>query len=792
MIARSFASLSPLLASLLLPVAAAAQKPVTADDYTHAAQFLSGNLDPLVSGPDRPFWIGDSDQFWIRKTSGDSVQFLLVNAATGSQQPAFDHAKMAAALGSLMHHSVDAKHLPILYLRFSPDLATLTVFAGRGVYTCDRAAATCTAQDHAHAPWSRNESLSPDGKRAVFIRDWNLWVREVATGKETQLTHDGVENYGYATDNAGWISSDAPVVLWSPDSKKIATFQQDQRQDGDMYLVQTRVGHPVLQSWKYPLPGDEHVTMIERVILSVDSGNMVRLKMPPDQHRSTLCDNISCGGQGMNGAPEWTDVQWSPDGQSLAFVSTARDHNDEHLRVADAATGAVRDIYEEKVPTQYESGFGHANWNYLPQSNEFIWFSERSNWDHLYLYDLATGQLKNQITTGDWDVAQILRVDETKRQIWFTANDSVPGEDPYYFHLYRIDFDGSHLTPLSPEPGDHSITASESGKYFVDAYSTPETPPTTVVRDDTGHVVLSLGKTDISRLVASGWKPPIPITVKARDGKTDLYGLMFEPTHFDASKKYPIIDHIYPGPQIGSVGPRSFMPARGDCQALAELGFIVVEIDGMGTPQRSKQFHDVSFANMGDNTLPDQVAGIKQLAARYPFIDLSRVGIYGHSGGGNATTEAMLRYGDFFSVGVAESGNNDNREYEDDWGERYQGLLVTKSDGTTNYDDQANENFANGLKGHLLLAHGTLDNNVPPYSTLLVVDALIKANKDFDLLFLPNQHHGYGPYTNYMTRRRWDYFVRWLLNAEPPKEFDLKTPPSMRMGPGGPSDGPDE
>jgi dipeptidyl-peptidase 4 len=262
---------------------------------------------------------------------------------------------------------------------------------------------------------------------------------------------------------------------------------------------------------------------------------------------------------------------------------------------------------------------------------------------------------------------------------------------------------------------------------------------------------------------------------------------MFEPTHFDAAKKYPIIDHIYPGPQIGSVGSYTFSAARGDCQALAELGFIVVEIDGMGTPQRSKAFHDVSFGNMGDNTLPDQVAGIKELAQKYPFIDLSRVGIYGHSGGGNATTEAMLRYPDFFKVGIAESGNNDNREYEDDWGERYQGLLATTAGGATNYDGQANQLLAGNLKGHLLLAHGAMDNNVPPYSTLLVVDALIKANKDFDLLLLPNQHHGYAAESNYMTRRRWDYFVRWLLNTEPPHEFELKTPPPA-MGFGGPSD----
>lgn len=761
---------------------AIAQQSVTASDYARAEKFLPGNLDRLVAGAVRPNWIGDTDQFWYRKTAFNSatgpatVEFVLVNAATGTAQPLFDHAKLAASLTSLRHvrEPLDPHHLPIGQFDVSPDLRLLFLQIGSDRYTCDRLAATCRPQTG--ISFVRDESLSPDGKCAVFIRDWNLWLRDIASGKETQLTRDGVENFGYATDNAGWIHSDRPVVLWSPDSEKVATFQQDQRGDGDMYLVSTRVGHPELQQWKYPLPGDAVVTTIQRVIISVDSGRMVRLKMPPDQHRSTLCDNISCGG-GPTGPSKWVDVEWSPDAKTLAFVSTSRDHKDEHLRVADAETGAVRDVYEERVTTQYESGFNHANWYYLPQSNEFIWFSERSNWGHLYLYDLTTGKLKNQITTGDWDVAQVLRVDDAKRQIWFTASDSAPGENPYYDHVYRVNFSGEHLTPLTPEPGNHAISASESGRYFVDSASTPETPAVTVLRGDSGKAILPLGREDVTRLTAAGWKPPIPITVKARDGKTDLYGLMFQPTNFDPAKKYPIIDHIYPGPQIGSVGSYNFSAARGDCQALAELGFVVIEIDGMGTPQRSKSFHDVSWANMGDNTLPDQVAGIKQLAQKYSFIDLSRVGIYGHSGGGNATTEAMLRYPHFFQVGVAESGNNDNREYEDDWGERYQGLLKTNPDGTTNYDDQANENFAKGLKGHLLLAHGAMDNNVPPYSTLLVVDALIRANKDFDLLLLPNQHHGYGAETNYMTRRRWDYFVRWLLNTEPPKEFEIKALP---------------
>jgi dipeptidyl aminopeptidase/acylaminoacyl peptidase len=315
----------------------------------------------------------------------------------------------------------------------------------------------------------------------------------------------------------------------------------------------------------------------------------------------------------------------------------------------------------------------------------------------------------------------------------------------------------------------------------VDSYSRPDVPAVAVLRDDSGKLVATLERADIAKLTASGWKPPTPFTVKGRDGVTDLYGLMFKPTNFDPSKKYPVINHIYPGPQTGSVGSRSFSAARADCQALAELGFIVVEIDGMGTPWRSKKFHEAYFGNLGDNTLPDQVTGMKQLAQRYPWIDLDRAGIYGHSGGGYATAGAMFHYPDFFKVGISEAGNHDNREYEDDWAEKWQGLLKTNADGTTNYDNQANQLFAKNLKGHLLLAHGTMDNNVPPYNTLLVVNELIKANKDFDLLLLPNRNHGFGNEA-YMVRCRWDYFVRYLLGAEPPAGYELKPPPAGGRG----------
>jgi dipeptidyl aminopeptidase/acylaminoacyl peptidase len=456
-------------------------------------------------------------------------------------------------------------------------------------------------------------------------------------------------------------------------------------------------------------------------------------------------------------------------------VSTSRDHTYEQLRVADTSSGVVRNVMEERVSTFFESGNGKVNWKYLPASNEIIWFSERDNWGHLYLYDLQSGKLKQQITNGDGNVTQLLRVDEKNRRLYFVGVGRESGRDPYFRHFYRTSFDGKRVDLLTPENADHNISLSPSGRFFVDTYSTPDTPPVTLLRDADGKTIMTLEKADISKLLATGWKPPEPITVKARDGATDLYGLMYKPTDLDPSRKYPIVNHIYPGPQTGSVGGRQFSPARGDAQALAELGFVVVEIDGMGTPWRSKRFHEAYYGDMGDNTLPDQVTGMKQLAERYPWIDIDRAGIYGHSGGGYATASAMFRHPDFFKVGISEAGNHDNRNYEDDWAEKWQGLLQPKPDGTTNYDNQANQLVAKNLKGKLLLAHGTLDTNVPPYNTLLVVNELIKANKDFDLIMLPNRGHGFGN-EPYMVRRRWDYFVRYLLGAEPPVGYELRAP----------------
>ncbi len=474
-------------------------------------------------------------------------------------------------------------------------------------------------------------------------------------------------------------------------------------------------------------------------------------------------------------------MDWSPDASQLAFVSTSRDHKEEKMRIADAATGAVREVFTETVATQYESGQGAINWRYLPKSREIIWYSERDNWGHLYLYDATTGKVKNQITKGEFVVTQLLKVDEQARQLYFLADGREPG-NPYFSHLYRIGLDGKHLKLLTPEPGNHQVSFSPSGNYFVDTYSQPDQPGVTVLRSAEGKLLRTLEKTDISRLTATGWKPPTPITVKAADAQTDLYGLLFTPTTLEPGRKYPIINYIYPGPQGGGVGSWSFSAARSDHQALAELGFVVVVIEGSCNPLRSKSYHDACYGNMAENTLSDQMAGMRQLAQRYPYIDLERAGIWGHSGGGYATAAAMFRYPEFFKVGISESGNHENRNYEDDWAERYLGLLKTNPDGTTNYDNQANALFAKNLQGKLLLAHGLMDDNVPPYNTWLVVEALTKANKSYDLVVFPNAAHGYGMYSYYMMRRRWDYFVEHLAGLQPPHDYQLTPTADPRNG----------
>jgi dipeptidyl-peptidase-4 len=759
---RSFVAALGLAALATGVVTAQNRRVLTTADYDRAVKMLAPNLTGLVVGDVvNVNWLPDG-RFWYTRTTSNGNENIvidpvkktrdIVQAPPPGGQPSAETAGRGGRGGG----------------------------GGRGGRGGGRAGVTLSRTCGPNATGMTGPppaSMSPDGKKAVFICDWNLWVKDVASGQERQLTTDGVKDFGYATSNAGWATSAAPALSWSPDSRKIATQHQDERKVGDMYLVETPVngGHPVLRAWKYPLPGDPDVAMISRVVIDVDTGKIKRLLMKPDFHRGMSEDNI-----------DMTEYLWSPDGSQLGFVSTDRFHKTSTSKVVDTATGEIRTLFAEAEQTHVQT---RVQWQILWDTREVVWYSQRDGTANMYLYDLDSGKLKNQITTGAGPVTRVDRIDRDTRTMWYEADGREKDQDPYFTHLYRVGLDGRNNVSLTPDNGTHGVQISPDGKYVVDTFSQPDVAPETVLRDGkTGALIMPLEKADISKLLATGWKPPMQIKMKAADGKTDIYGMLFRPTNFDPSKKYPIINNAYPGPQSGSVGSRAFTVARGDKQALAELGFVVVSIDGTGTPNRSKAFTDAYYGAMGrHNTIPDQIAGMKELAQRYPWIDIDKAAMWGHSGGGFITADALLRapYNDFFKVGIAESGNHDQRQYEDDWGERYQGPLVKNPDGTDNYAAEATQNQAAGLKGHLLLIHGTMDNNVPPYNTLLVADALIKANKEFDMLLIPNSGHGYTP-ANYVMRRRWDYFVKYLLDAEPPRDYVIPAAPRGRAGaPGG-------
>ncbi|MGE5836699.1 MAG: DPP IV N-terminal domain-containing protein [Acidobacteriota bacterium] len=749
-------SILPVLALVLIGTQAAvpqSRRVVTAADYDRAVKMLPQSLNGLVVGDTvNANWLPDG-RFWYSRTT-----------LTGTENVVIDPVKKAREVVATPPGGAPAE-APGNVAGGRGGRGGGGRGGGRGAIAITKTCGPNVTGMTAPPP----PSMSPDGSKAIFICDWNLWVRDVATGQDRQLTTDGVKDFGYATSNAGWATSPAPSLSWSPDGKKIATQQQDERKVGDMYLVETPVngGHPVLRAWKYPLPGDPDVAMISRVIIDVETGKTTRLLMAPDFHRAMSEDNLDMG-----------EYLWSPDATRLGFVSTDRFHKWSTAKLADTTTGEVRTLFTETEKTHVQT---RVQWQILWDTNDVLWYSQRDGTAQMYLYDLKTGQLKNQITSGVGPITRIARLDRATRTMWFEAVGKEKGQDPYFTHLYRIGLDGKNFVSLTPDNGTHSVQISPDGKYVVDTFSQPDVAPETTLRDAmTGAVIMPLEKADISKLLATGWKPPMQIKMLAADGKTEIYGMLFRPTNFDPSKKYPIINQAYPGPQSGSVGSRAFTAARGDKQALAELGFIVVSIDGTGTPNRSKAYTDAYYGAMGrHNTIPDQIAGMKELAKKYSWIDIDKAAMWGHSGGGFITADALLRapYNDFFKVGIAESGNHDQRQYEDDWGERYQGPLVKNPDGTDNYTIEATQTQAAGLKGRLLLIHGTMDNNVPPYNTLLVADALIKANKEFDMLMIPNSGHGFAP-ANYVMRRRWDYFVKYLLDADPPRDYVIPSPPA--------------
>ena len=749
------------------PVAETAAGSLTAADYERAEAFLSGNLNTrLFRASVSPDW-RDGEHFVYRVRIPGGHEFIRVHAEQGSRERAFDHERLSAGLSRATDESYEALQLPFSSFDDVDDGRAVEVVVDGRLWRCDRTGYECVERERPET--GPSGVSSPDGRYVAFRRDHDLWVFDREEGSSVQLTTDGEERYGYATDSQGWRTSNQPILLWSPDSRRIATYRLDERGVEEMHLLRTAEPRPQVESWPYALPGDTVVPMLERVVVDVEERSVVELDTPPDHQRTSSC----CG---LGRGADWADVEWSADGETLAFVSTSRDYRTVTLRVADPGTGQVRTVLEESHPVFFEShagGRGTPNWRVLHDRGEVLWFSQRDGWGHLFRYDLQSGELLGRVTGGNWNVLDVLEVDEAAGTLLFTGVGREPERDPYFTHLYRVALDGSGLRLLTPEDADHSVSLSPDGRFLVNTRSTVSLPPETVLRRTSdGEVVATLEVADMSELEALGWQPPEPFSTRGRDGVTEIFGLLIRPSDFDPERRYPIINAIYPGPQAGSVGTRSFsVSRRGQAHALAELGFVVVLVDGMGNAMRSKGFHTEYYGDMADNGLPDQKAAMRELARRYQWIDLDRVGIFGHSGGGFATAAALLHHPDFFHVGVAGAGNHDNRGYTYYWGEKWQGLLEETEDGD-NYENQANHLFAENLVGRLLLTYGTMDSNVHPNTTLLLIDALIAANRDFDVMVFPNRGHGYSG-EPYNLRITWDYFVRHLLGKEPPVGYRI-------------------
>jgi dipeptidyl-peptidase-4 len=770
--------------------------PVNAQlSYSRAEQLLPWNTTRLVSGDSvAPEWLLDGNRFWYRNKTPTGHEFVMIDPARNARSLLFDNAKLAAAISTASDTSFDPNKLPFRTFKFTNDGKNeheIEFNAIKKRFVCDILAYKCTVGDttKSEVPYV----LSPDKKLEAFISKWNVYVRpRGGKGDSTQLTTDGVEywSYGITMPRPSQLQLTRPVPVrpqmrWSPDSKRLAVMRQDERGVAMMPYISYTPQRPKMYTQPYALPGDTAVPTPSFHIIDLTTKSNVAVKLTPRPSQLVL--------------GSVRDSAWNTTSDKIYATWFTRASKSAYLGEFDARTGAYRIVVRDTSKTNVEIGPPTADpvsWYVTKDGKTAFWYSERDGWPHLYNFDItgtggvaaaaASGdggssapaieeKVKAQVTSGPWSLGAIQAVDETAKHVYFTARGREAGHFLYYGHLYRANYDGSGLTLITPEDADHNIRFSPSGRYFVDTYSRIEKEPVTVLRAiPDGHIVRELEKADVSRLKAIGWRPAQTFTVKARDGVTDIYGVISFPPNIDTTKKYPVIDNIYPGPQVGSVGAWNFKNG-GETFSLAELGFVVIQLDHLGTPFRSKAFHDNYYGNFGDNGLPDHIAAIKQLAARYHFIDVDRVGIFGHSGGGFASTDAILRYPDFFKVAVSGAGNHDNRSYNIYWAEKYQGLMnrdtVRKTD---NFEGSANKTMVKNLKGHLLLMHGDMDDNVHPANTIQLVDELIKANKTFDLIIAPNRNHGLNE--PYFIRRRWDYFVQYLLGETPPNNYEITRP----------------
>ncbi|MEU9886062.1 DPP IV N-terminal domain-containing protein [Sphaerisporangium sp. NPDC051011] len=733
--------------------------------YAKAESMLPHKMKRLITSFNVvPSWVGEGETFWYRKHTSAGYEFVVVDAETGTKRPAFDHVRLAAALSAVLETEVDPTAMPLDELQLRDDAVRLTFGLVQLEVALDSYTATVIGQVR------MEEALSPDGRWAVLQRDHNLYLRDTTTDVERQLTTDGVDGHAYGGMNdqvATFVMREnlgisvPPLVVWSPDSTRFVTHRLDQRAVGLMHLVRSSPfdgGRPRLLSYRYALPGDEHVASAEFFVFDAVTGESVQAKCEPIN--MPFVPAIAYG---------W--VWWSQDQTKVYWLSNDRGDHNVALHQLDADTGEVTVLVEESSTSHILYGPQQQNCNVRTLSTgEVLWWSQRTGWGHLYLY--RTDGSVTTLTSGDWMVRHVVTIDEETRRVVFTAGGHDPDADPYLQQLCSVSLDGGEVTAITADGLDHATTPSPSGRFFVDVTSRWDTPVHSVLRDRTGAVVLELERSDATALYAAGWAPPERVVVKAADGVTDIYCAVYKPFDFDPANTYPVLDCIYPGPQI-SCAPLRFPLSGGTFtgaamafnypEAYAALGFVVVVVDGRGAALRSQAFQDYARVSGNAVFVDDHVAAIEQLAEGRPWMDLDRVGIYGYSAGGYASARAILQAPDFYKVAVSSAGNHDNRINHSWWGEKFFGL-------TADYDfgAQANVSLVDNLTGKLLLIHGEMDDNATPHHTMRLVDALIGANKDFDLLIIPNADHFMMVNRPYFLRRRWDYFVQHLLGETPP------------------------
>ncbi len=796
---RSF----PLLA-MIVASGAFAQPSVDAARYERAASLLPDAVAKLILNYDvTPHWrTGARERFTYRRELGEGrAEFVVVDAATGKRSRAFDAAVIAQGLTRTTGKPIEAEQLPFADYEETPEGIRVVVDAK--TWICSTKIPSC--RDSGAPAVDPLEVASPDGKWLAFLLGGNLWIRSADEQTRFALTTDGEPHWRYASDpdtlrairsfgefktpavNDGRVRTGPPTppvppaLVWSPDSRRIFTQRIDERAVREVSITQAvptdGTVRPVTWTWRSAMPNDASLPMAEFWLFDVEarSGRKLALDPVPTPYAS---------------APSLGDVAWSADGREIRLQTRARYAKAISLHLVDADTGTVRTLITETGKTFVESaGLGEKPLHQFLKNGDVLWYSERSGYGHLYLYDGKTGELKRPLTRGAWGVREVLALDEAAGYVYLSGKER-EGGDPYYRRVYRVRLADGEVRLLTPEDADHGVRVAQigpvggpssqslgfspSGRYFLETYTRVDLPETTVLRHADGTLVTTLETADASRLKPFGLQMPERFTALAADGRTALYGVIWRPSDFDASKRYPLLDAIYPGPQHNRVatGFTANLVDRQGNLAFAQLGTIVVSVDGRGTTERSKTFHDFSYGKLGDpGCLDDHIAVLRELGRRYRWLDLERVGMWGSSGGGYATAHALLTKGDFYKVGVSDAGNHDQRGYIAIWGETYNG-----PEEGDNYTSAANPLLAAGLKGKLLLLHGDMDANVMPNLTLQLVDALIRANKTFEFEFIPNQGHTTILNPGYALRRTWDFFVQHLIGATPPPLWQFPAP----------------